>query len=232
MLLHGWGATIEKLKPLSENLQHLGWKVFSPKIPGFDGKPPSTAWGLDEYVGYFGEVGKKFFKNNYYFVFGHSFGGRIAIRMVAQELEEVAGIILCSSAGLSRPHLFKRFIFLVAAKFGKLLLIFGPLSKYWRKIIYKLSREHDYERARGVMKEILKKIVMENQSSEVLNIKTPTLILWGETDRMTPVKDAYYLASKITNSKLITYKESGHKLPYEKSLDLAIEIEKWSNSLN
>ena len=232
MLLHGWGADITKLKPLAENLEKLNWRAFIPKIPGFDASPPSNVWGINEYANYFRNEANKFFSGQNYFVFGHSFGGRIAIRIARKADKELEGVILCSSAGLSRTHVIKRSLFFLAAKLGKSLLVFKPLAFYLRRIIYRLSREHDYEKTKGIMMKIFKKIINENQKHEVSKIKIPALIFWGKLDKTTPIRDAHLLNSKIPNSILITYKDSGHRLPYEKAKGLSVEIEKWSNTLN
>jgi len=61
ILLHGWGANIEKLIPLGKELKKLGWRVFIPKLPGFDRPPPKQAWGTKEYGQYVLTKSQKFF---------------------------------------------------------------------------------------------------------------------------------------------------------------------------
>ena len=60
----------------------------------------------------------------------------------------------------------------------------------------------------------------------------PTLTLWGKADKMTPIADAHYIKSALAESKLVTYKDQGHRLPYEKPVRLAKEIELWSKQLH
>jgi pimeloyl-ACP methyl ester carboxylesterase len=232
VLLHGWGANTKKLGSLKEKLQDLDWKVFVPKLPGFDIKPPKDLWGVNEYANYVREESKRFFHKEKYFVFGHSFGGRLTIRIAVKNPAEIEGIILCSSSGLSRPLLIKRVFFFILAKIGKIFLFFKPIADKWKKLIYKSAREHDYEKAQGIMKEIFKKIIRENQKIEVLKISVPTLVLWGSNDKTTPIKDAYFLSSKIRHSKLIMHYGVGHRLPYENFQKIAIDIEKWVKTLN
>jgi pimeloyl-ACP methyl ester carboxylesterase len=45
-------------------------------------------------------------------------------------------------------------------------------------------------------------------------IRTPTLILWGEEDRLVPVEAAHEFHHAIRNSKLVIYSGAGH-LPQE-----------------
>ena len=44
----------------------------------------------------------------------------------------------------------------------------------------------------------------------ISEIKTPTLILWGEQDSWTPVEFAHKFNNDIDNSSLIIYPNAGH----------------------
>ena len=61
VLLHGWGASVKKLKPLANELEKQGWKVFVPKLPGFDLKPPESVWGVSEYADYVSKKAVEYF---------------------------------------------------------------------------------------------------------------------------------------------------------------------------
>jgi pimeloyl-ACP methyl ester carboxylesterase len=52
-------------------------------------------------------------------------------------------------------------------------------------------------------------------------IKVPTLILWGEDDKLLPVSGATWFAEKIPGSKVITYPGIGH-LPMEETADKSV----------
>jgi len=231
VLLHGWGASTSKLFPLENALRELGWKVANLKLPGFELKETETISNLNDYSEYVVKDIQKRFNNREYFVFGHSFGGRVAIKIALNNLKYLKGIILCSSGGISRASLLKRFSFLIFAKLGKILQYFLPLGYYWKKLIYKAAREHDYEKAEGKMKLVLKNIISENLKKSIKNVKTPSLILWGKDDKMTPLKDGRYLEKHIKKSNLIVFDGVGHKLPYEKPSEIAEEIEKWHKNL-
>jgi pimeloyl-ACP methyl ester carboxylesterase len=49
-------------------------------------------------------------------------------------------------------------------------------------------------------------------------IEAPTLILWGEDDRIVPVEAAHGFHAAIRNSKLVIYPKTGH-LPQEEVAD-------------
>ena len=228
VLLHGWGASVEKLKPLGKSLEKLGWKVLIPKLPGFDAPAPQIAWELVNYSDYiFEQVRKKWGKKKYY-IFGHSFGGRIAIKLAKENSPNLAGVVLCATGGLSRGNPFKRVIFFVLAKIGKIFLFFMPFAKAWKKFLYKIACEHDYEKSQGIMRNVFKKIISENLKPLIQSIEVPVLTLWGENDVVTPFTDALFIKKTISKSKLVSFQNDGHKLPYEKPRELAREIDKWA----
>lgn len=217
-LLHGWEARAAKLEPLARELQRLGWKVINLEMPGFGLPAPEFAWGVSEYADW---VEKKM--EGSCVVFGHSFGGRVAIKLAARGA--VKGVVLCASGGLSRPNVMKRLLFGMLASVGKTL----GLERY-RAILYKLVREHDYERAEGIMRDVFKRVVEEDLRSEARKIKVPTLVLWGKEDKMVPVSDGEWVKEQM-GAKLVLFEGQGHKLPYELPEKVAKEIDVWFGSL-
>jgi pimeloyl-ACP methyl ester carboxylesterase len=54
-------------------------------------------------------------------------------------------------------------------------------------------------------------------------INQPTLIIWGEDDRVIPITDAYTLHDRILHSRLVILKHCGH-VPMEENSDLFVEL--------
>src|SRR3990172_8617509 len=104
VLLHGWGSNVNKIKNIENELERLGWEVFSPKLPGFDADEPDQPWKLSDYADYVYRESKKRFTK--FHVFGHSFGGRVAIKM-AIKYPSLEGLILCATSGFSRGSALK-----------------------------------------------------------------------------------------------------------------------------
>lgn len=229
ILLHGWGASTAKLEPLGQALRKNKWHVLIPQLPGFDAPEPEGVWGVDKYAEYVSLWAAKAFGEEKYFVFGHSFGGRIATNM-AFSSKGVEGIILCATGGISRPNKLKRAVFFIFAKVGKVFLFFAPLANFWRKVIYKVSREHDYEKASPKMKQIFQRVVRENLMPLIPKIKKPIFILWGWHDRVTPVSDAYTICSVAQNFKMFIFPDQGHRLPYELPQQVAEKIQQWAEN--
>jgi len=232
-LLHGWGANTEKLKNLGQELTKLGWSVFIAKIPFFDAPEAKKAWSLADFSAEIEKQTTDYFKKEPYFLFGHSFGGRIAIYLAAKPAANLKGIILCSTAGISRTSLAKRSFFIILSKgLAPFKKLFPSLTPSFKKITYRLARASDYSQISSeVKKETFRQIIAENLKDKVHLIKIPTLILWGELDKVTPLKDAYFFHSKISSSVLKSFPDEGHCLPYHQPDRLAKEINLWYESL-
>lgn len=231
ILLHGWGASCKKLEPLAGNLRTNRWSVMNLRLPGFDLAQPKISWEVSDYAKYVINQASKRFAKQKYFIFGHSFGGRIAIMMASMQTSNLEGIVLCATGGLSKGNASKRFIFLVLAKIGKALTPWMSAAHFYRKLLYRVAGEHDYERATGIMKETLQRVVEEDLKPNLTKIKLPTLILWGRVDKVTPLKDALAAKNGIKKSELIIFDDEGHDLPYKKPKAVTEEVEKWYLSL-
>ena len=57
--------------------------------------------------------------------------------------------------------------------------------------------------------------ITHDTRNQLKEIKTPTLILVGKNDELTPPSMAKELSSKIPNSKLIVFEQGGHGLYWE-----------------
>lgn len=213
VVLHGWGRRIERWESLKKELEKGGFKVSLPHLPGFGStEPPDKTWSVSDYARWVKErVSKE------YFLIGHSFGGRIAIKLASQNSKGLKGLVLINSAGIKPRNTLKRFVFLLLAKIGKMFFIIPPFSffkNFARKILYKLARERDYYQAVGVMKKTLKKVISEDLKSDLKKIKVPTLILWGEKDSFTPLDDGRLMNQLIPNSSFLVFPDVGHDLPF------------------
>jgi pimeloyl-ACP methyl ester carboxylesterase len=56
----------------------------------------------------------------------------------------------------------------------------------------------------------MKKILDEDLISDLSNIKIPTLVIWGEKDKIVPVRFAHIFKEKIPDSQLKIMPKIGH----------------------
>jgi len=213
LILHGWGGSSDSWLEVEEFLVKENYLVIAPDLPGF-GKsaPPPEPWGVQEYSDFVLNFIEKL-KMDSFFLLGHSFGGRIAIKFSGQHADKLKGLILCDAAGIRIEPDLKTKTILAATRVGNVLLshrLVAVVKERLRNIFYFLLRERDYVKADGVMRETIKKALAENLVSELPKIKVKTLIIWGEADQLVPLKCAYVFNRKIIGSQLNVMPKIGH----------------------
>lgn len=68
----------------------------------------------------------------------------------------------------------------------------------------------DYNSSTPTMRAILSKVVNEDLTGRLHLIKAPTLLIWGERDTATPMRDARKMDSLIKDSGLVVFEGAGH----------------------
>ena len=158
-------------------------------------------------------------------LFGHSFGGSLSIKLAIRKKIDIQKMILCNSSGI-RKRTLKKFIFKNLSKSLKFIFKLGLVNedKAKRFFYYYIIRERDYIQAEE-LKETFKNIVKEDLSEELNNVRIPTLILWGEEDTETTLKQGKFMHLEIINSKFKVFEKEGHNLPIKSPLKVASEIQ-------
>lgn len=225
LILHGWGGSSDSWLEVQRILAEKRYRIITPDFPGF-GKSviPPEPWGIKDYNNFVLEFTQKLNLNNF-FLIGHSFGGRIAIKFTSQYPEKVKKLILCDSAGIKPKPSLKTLIIFWLARIGN--AIFSP--KYLirirgtaRNLFYVFLRNKDYVKANGAMRETIKNVLKEDLLSEISQIRTKTLIVWGGADRMVPLKYAHIFKEKINNSELVILPKIGHS-PHLEAPEILVE---------
>lgn len=214
IFLQGWGTNIELYKKVTDKISTLT-RIIALDLPGFGKtKEPPTSWNIDEYTNFVIDFIKKL-KLKKVILMGHSFGGRIIIKLMTKLKNEfeVEKIILLDSAGIKQKITLKKQIkqkwFKICKKVGN--------SKLGRKIspglIEKIQQKHgsaDYKNATPLMRQVLVKAINEDLTKLLPNIKVPTLLVWGDLDTATPLSDAKTMEKLIPDAGLVVLKNTGH----------------------
>lgn len=213
LVLHGWGGSSDSWIKVIQILTKEGLKVICPDFPGFGkSKTPLEPWSIDDYIKWVVDFANSQNLEDF-FIISHSFGGRVAIKFVANYPERVKGLILCASAGIKpKPGLKTKIIFRLS-KIGNAIFTPKYLVRFkdgTRNLFYVFLRHKDYVKANGTMKETIKKVLEEDLLPDLSKIKTKTLIIWGKNDKMVPLKYAYFFKENIENSKLEIIPKVGH----------------------
>ncbi len=210
IMMHGWGCDCNTLS-LFERVGLEGFTVYNIDLPGFgQSQEPPTPWTVDEYAQML-EGFVKELKIEDPIVLGHSFGGRIGI--VYASRNHVDKLILVDAAGVkpkrSLKYYFKVYSYKLAKRF---YTMFTDKEKAQEKIDrMRCSRgSSDYNNSSPIMRQVLVKAVNCDLRSEMPKIKAATLLLWGENDTATPMRDAKIMNELIPNSGLISFPGAGH----------------------
>ncbi len=226
LFLHGWRSQKEVWQPIINKLQVSNNQLsfVSLDLPGFGAssipQKPMKVGDYAEIVGVF--IEKLDLKN--IVIIGHSFGGRIGIKLAAKHPELISKLVLVDAAGFVTKG-FKRTFFKFMAKLVKPFFGFS-FTQGLRKKIYQFIGADDYLATPGLQKTFVN-VVNEDLSEEIKKISCPTLIIWGEDDKETPVSFGEKMSSLIPNSKFIILPGSGHFSFLDKPEEFAEKIIKF-----
>lgn len=213
LLLHGWGSSIV---PYHQLIDFLSKKYFviALDMPGFGGsEEPMVPFCVDDYVDFVLDFLKQFDIRNLSLV-GHSFGGRVIIKMVNRNLPfDIDKIVLVDSAGIKPQISKKKNMKQRCFKIGKWFLTQKIPAKLFPNALEKLRLKFgsaDYAAASPLMRQCLVKVVNEDLTHLLHGIQAPTLLVWGENDTATPLADARIMEARIPNAGLAVIKNAGH----------------------
>lgn len=226
--LHGWGRGGDSFlnlvnKLIGESKVAKKFKFFIPDLPGFGkSSKPKKIWGLRDYSIFLKNFLNKLRAKNV-IIIAHSFGGQIAAYFSILEERLIQKLILIDPA-LIRQRSFKAKI---AQKIPKKLKENLKKFPFIKKVIIKLVGSKDYEQATPKMKKIMKRIIEEDVSLIIDKIKIPTLIIWGEKDKITPPEHAIRIKNLIPRSELIFIKDAKHSPHIEKPQESTLLIKEF-----
>src|SRR5688572_16903227 len=88
LLLHGWGASSALFQSTMAGLEHA-FALVAPDFPGFGATPPPPrAWSVGDYTAWTVRLLDALALDRVH-VIGHSFGGRVAIKLASTYPERV-----------------------------------------------------------------------------------------------------------------------------------------------
>lgn len=213
VILHGWGSNINVHQSMI-NLLCTKYRVIAPDLPGFgESDEPKEPWDVDRYVDFLldflSEYG--FTKIN---LLGHSFGGRVIIKLCARELPfEIEKVVLVDSAGVKPEKTAAQKLKQKGFKIGKKLLSTKAAETLFPDALENLRKKNgsaDYNAASPVMRSTLVKVVNEDLCELMPCVKCPTLLMWGTNDDATPLSDGQKMEKLMPESALVTFQGAGH----------------------
>lgn len=216
LALHGWGR-----RGADFNQSLSGIAALAIDLPGFGASPPpSEVLGAAGYADIVSRALEEFDEPPV--LVGHSFGGRVGVCLAARRPGEVGplvltGVPLLRRAPVRRPPTSYRLI--------RYLNRIGLVSDNRLEAEKQRRGSDDYRSARGVMRDILVKVVNEEYPTELRSISSDVLLLWGGNDREVPVDVAERALSMTTNARLEVIEGVGHHVPLEAPERLRTAVE-------
>jgi len=220
VLLHGWGDSSVGLKPLFDVLSK-NYDVIALDLPGFGGTQlPPKAWGLDDYTTFVHDFLAKIGANEIYGFLGHSNGGAIAIRGLANGTFKAEKLILLASAGIRNQYKGRNHVLRILAKTAKLA------TKPLPKAVQNKLRRKTYQTIGSDMlvaenlQETFKRVVADDVRTDAAQLNLPVLLVYGEQDEATPVWYGQQYHELMTDSTLEILPGAGHFVHLDRPLDV------------
>ncbi len=208
MLLHGLFGALSNFKDLIDYFSQRN-KVVVPMLPLFElDLLHTTVGGLEKYVQKFIE-----YKNyNNIHLLGNSLGGHVGLVHVLKHPERIKSLILTGSSGLFENGMGDTY-----PKRGDYEYIRKKteVTFYDPAMATKELVDEVYEIVNVRLKVIkvialAKSAIRNNLGDELKEIKTPTLLIWGNNDTITPPFVGKEFNKLIPNSELHLIDKCGH----------------------
>ncbi len=209
LMLHGWKDTLHTFDEITRELSHTH-RVVRLDMPGFgESEMPEPEWRLDDYVDFVEAFIAKM-ELEVDVLVGHSFGGRVNIKGLSRGVFHPRKLVLIAAAGVSERKRTTNGVLQMVAKVGKvatLPLPKGVRSKLRRRLYESVGSDYH---SSGRLKDIFLNVIGEDLTDAAARVVAPTLLIWGEEDRQTPLTDGEKLSRLIKGSKIEVVEGASH----------------------
>lgn len=208
ILLHGWGQNKEMMDHIFDHFKDR-FHVYSLDFPGFgESQDPPEAWGVIEYMHYLEDFITRFGIENPILI-GHSFGCRVAIRYAAVHQDNVRKMCLTGAAGIRPKRGLEYQVRTKAYKAGKWFLkVTGQNEKL--EELQKNAGSEDYRNAQGIMRPTFVKVVNDDVSDILKDVKCPVLLVWGDLDTAAPLWMGQQMEKEMPDAGLAIFQGDDH----------------------
>lgn len=212
ILLHGWGCSIQTFAPVHRHYEAF-FRTYTLEWPGFgQSEEPPEQWGVADYAELLCAFMEELHIENP-IVIAHSFGGRVVIYSAGALKYPFAKLILTGSAGIKPRRGLDYYFKVYTYKLVKRIIMLPGLRQLFKDVYERYRKKAgsaDYQNASETMKKVFIKVVNEDLTAYLSQIQAPTLLIWGENDTATPLRDAKIMEKKIPGAGLVVFRNSGH----------------------
>ncbi len=231
-LIHGIGDNASRDWEMQVPALAQYYRIITVDLPGYGHSDKGDKnYTPDKYVALINFIATYYGINRFDMV-GHSMGGAISILYASKFPENVRRLVVVDVAGILHRLAIAKYVIASASNKngGNTVSSINTIETYVVKVIEKFEwlfslfsddiAEKDERIRSGI------ELANYNFGDALDKIETPTLIVWGEDDRITPLRTAKVLAYRIKNSKIEVIKGAGHlpmKDRFEEFNDLLVD---------
>ena len=231
IILHGLMGGLSNFHGVSDYFPNKGYKVLIPELPIYDMPMLKTnvknfAVYLEQFIEFkgFDEV----------ILLGNSLGGHIGLLHSKLFPEIVKALVITGSSGLYESAMGDGY-----PKRGDYEFIKKKAEDvfYDPKVATKEIVDEVYATVNDRMKlvktlAIAKSAIRHNMSKDLPDMKTPTCIIWGENDTVTPPNVAEEFHDLLPDSELFWIKKCGHAPMMEHPEEFNVVLDAWLQKRN
>ena len=233
IMVHGFGGNKDNWLSLAK-LFTSNYRVIIPDLPGFgdSSKPQDKKYNIMSEVERLNLFAKELKLTKFHLV-GNSMGGNIAGNYAADYPEMVKTLALFDAAGVISP-IKSEFILLLEKGINPLIIKeVNDYDKFFEFVFVKPPQIPSVIK-KYLAKQALKagpfnkKILKDQMDSDIVvlqsklnKITAPTLIVWGDSDKVIHISSVPIFEKNIRNSKSVIIKECGHVPMMEKPEETA-----------
>jgi pimeloyl-ACP methyl ester carboxylesterase len=146
-------------------------------------------------------------------VVGHSFGGKVAVRLARLQPDRIDRLVLTGVPLLDRPG--RQTSPPLGFRVGRRLHRMGLVGDDRMEQLRQRHGSADYRAARGVMRDVLVTNLAEQYTDDMVAIDCPVDLVWGELDTEVPLEVAERACQLFPKGTLRVLPGIGHLTPTE-----------------
>lgn len=220
IFVHGLGDEASKIWQDTAQALQNEYYVLLFDLPGFGRSDKSNKlYSPYNYAYFINYLAGHFIQKPFHLV-GHSMGASISLKY-ASMFENIKSLMLIDAAGILNKIAYSQFLLKektqkVTQNNGIVDFVENLPSKLNEFLPLNLDSVLQYNASRKVLLRsnpstiAATALVEEDFSLIPQRVNVNTLIIWGEEDKVAPLRTGYVLHKRIENSKLTTVKDTGH----------------------
>ena len=228
ILLHGLMGGLSNFKDVINFFSTKNYKVIIPELPIYSlPLKETTVTAFSDFL----EVFIEYKKLNNVIILGNSLGGHIGLIFSNKNPNLVKSLVLTGSSGLYENSMGESYPKRENYDYikRKTQEVFYNPDVATKEIVDEVFETVNNREKLVRTLAIAKSAIRHNMSKELPNIKTPTLLIWGENDLVTPPEVAIEFKSLLPNSELKWIKKCGHAPMMEYPREFNRILSNWLN---